>query len=161
MILSLWRHGEAGPAMSDQARCLTAAGQKVLTSSAERFAEEARRRGWPPLAKVKHSPWLRTEQTAGILSHHLACDACEPTALLAPGAAPEHFLDHQTPEGVHELWVSHQPFVSRAIAVWCQEDTIMPLAPGGYAVMQVTSFVPGGAELLWCQPEPDSGEADS
>ena len=156
MILSVWRHGEAGHASSDQARCLTKTGETVLAGAGAGFAERVRESGWPPVSALKFSPWTRTEQTARILAQHVPHGLCASESLLAPGAAAEHFSGYHTPEGLHELWVSHQPFVSRAIATWCQEEALMPLAPGGYAVMRVTAFVPGGAELLWLEAQPSS-----
>jgi hypothetical protein len=50
--------------------------------------------------------------------------------------------------------VSHQPFVSQAIAVWVDTVALAPLAPGGYSTLEVTCLARGGATLLRHCPDP-------
>ena len=74
--------------------------------------------------------------------------------LLAPGAYPEAFSENDYTGHEHIVMVSHQPFVSQAIAHWTDDMSLAPLAPGGYSVLEVTCLSRGGATLLRHCPDP-------
>ena len=73
---------------------------------------------------------------------------------MASGAYPEAFSENDYSGHEHIVMVSHQPFVSQAIAVWVDDVTLAPLAPGGYSTLEVTCFARGGATLLRHCPDP-------
>ena len=73
---------------------------------------------------------------------------------MASGAYPEAFSENDYSAHEHIVMVSHQPFVSQAIAVWVDDETLAPLAPGGYSTLEVTCLARGGATSLRHCPDP-------
>ena len=51
-------------------------------------------------------------------------------------------------EDDHVVMVSHQPFVSHAVAHWTDDATLAPIAPGGYSVLDVLDLQRGGVTCL-------------
>lgn len=156
MLLTIWRHGEAGPAPRDTERELTERGRSDVAATAEAFTHWLAQAGHPMVEQVHHSPLKRTSQTAAILHDRLRPASCVADELLAPGADP---ADNrwQIIDTTHVVWVSHEPFVSRAIAVWSDDETRPPLAPSGYATLEVLSLERGGATVLRHRPSPRGG----
>jgi len=156
VLLTIWRHGEAGPAARDVERELTEHGRSEVTAAAEAFARWLAQSGRPEVEQLRHSPLTRTSQTADILDGVLRPASCLADELLAPGADPANKL-WQAIDATHVLLVSHEPFVSRAIAVWSDDATFPPLAPSGYATLEVVSLERGGATVLRHRSSPQEG----
>ena len=153
MLLTIWRHGEAGPAPRDTERELTERGRSEVAATAEAFSRWLTQSGQPEVEQLRHSPLTRTLQTADILDGVLRPASCLADELLAPGADPANTL-WQAIDATHILLVSHEPFVSRAIAVWSDDESLPPLAPSGYATLEVLSLERGGATMLRHQSSP-------
>ena len=73
---------------------------------------------------------------------------------LAPGAKPEDFREFDGGDGDHIVFVSHQPFVSSAIALWVDDTTLPLLELGGYSILDVLCLERGGASVLSHCPDP-------
>ena len=156
MLLTIWRHGEAGPAARDAERELTERGRSEVAAAAEAFARWLVQSGQPEVEHLRHSPLTRTSQTAAILQGILRPASCVADEVLAPGADPVH-QRWQVSDGTHLLWVSHEPFVSQAISVWSDDEVLPPLAPSGYATLEVVSLERGGARALRHRSSPREG----
>lgn len=154
MRLTLWRHGEAGSAATDDARSLTARGREELLVMARDYV------GWmsalplEPPSLLLYSPYRRTVETAALLGGVLHPGSEHEDPLLAPGAYPDAFSEQDYAGHEHVVMVSHQPFVSQAIAFWTDDMTLAPLAPGGYSSLEVTCLARGGAAVLRHCPDP-------
>ena len=110
--------------------------------------------GLGPISLLLHSPYRRTVETAALLGELLRPRCMKVDPSLAPGAYPEAFSENDYSGHEHIVMVSHQPFVSQAIAVWVDDVTLAPLAPGGYSTLEVTCLARGGATLLRHCPDP-------
>ena len=73
---------------------------------------------------------------------------------LAPGARLEHFSSMPFAEDDHVVMMTHQPFVSHAVAHWTDDATLAPIAPGGYSVLEVLDLQRGGVTCLRHCPDP-------
>ena len=104
--------------------------------------------GFGPVSLLLHSPYRRTVETAELLGEQLRPGSQKVDPSLAPGAYPEAFSEKDYSGHEHIVMVSHQPFVSQAIAVWVDDVTLAPLAPGGCSTLGVTCLTRGGATLL-------------
>ncbi len=107
-----------------------------------------------PVSLLLYSPYQRTIETAELLGELLQPGTPEVDSSLAPGAYPEAFSELHYTGHEHIVMVSHQPFLSQAIAHWTDDVMLAPLAPGGYSTVEVTCLVRGGAALLRHCPEP-------
>ena len=107
-----------------------------------------------PVSLLLHSPYRRTVETAELLGEQLRPGSQKVDPSLAPGAYPEAFSENDYSGHEHIVMVSHQPFVSQAIAVWVDDVTLAPLAPGGYSMLEVTCLAQSGATLLRHCPDP-------
>lgn len=160
MLLTVWRHGEAGVAATDEARPLTPRGRGDITAGAKGYAEWMKLTGCPPVASIWFSPTRRTEETAALLFAELAPTRVGVDEALAPGAKPEDFREFDGGDGDHIVFVSHQPFVSSAIALWVDDPTLPLLAPGGYSILDVLCLERGGASVLSHCPDPQQEQQD-
>ena len=156
MLLTIWRHGEAGPAHRDAERELSERGRSEVAAAAEAFTRWLTQSGHPKVERLRHSPLTRTSQTAAILHGVLRPMSCVADQLLAPGADLANKM-WQAIDATHVLLVSHEPFVSRAIAVWSDDETLPPLAPSGYVTLEVLSLTRGGATVLRHRSSPQGG----
>ena len=154
MLLTLWRHGEAGSAATDEARALTARGRDEVVTMAQDYAAWAGESALAPVSLLLHSPYRRTVETAALLGKLLRPGSQEVDVSLAPGAYPEAFSENDYAGYEHIVMVSHQPFVSQAIALWTDDVTLAPLAPGGWSMLEITCLARGGATLLRHCPDP-------
>ncbi|TDF77930.1 phosphohistidine phosphatase SixA [Pseudomonas sp. H9] len=113
--MKLWvlRHGEAEPrANTDAERRLTAHGrEQVLRSAAVLLGE--------PLQAILASPYVRAQQTAGLV--HQALGFAEPVQTmpwLTPDSDPQAVIDELDKLGLEQvLLVSHQPLVSTLVGM--------------------------------------------
>ena len=101
MLLTVWRHGEAGVAAADDARPLTPRGRSDITAGAKGYAEWITLAGCPPVASIWFSPTRRTEETAGLLFAELAPTRVGVDEALAPGAIPEDFREFDGGDAFH------------------------------------------------------------
>jgi len=160
MIVTIFRHGEAGRAVTDKLRELTSKGEDDVGFGCTRFHEICHRRDIPHPQLIVHSPWTRTAQTADIIASAFSHATLRPEAALQPGAAPADvdalltLLTADTGEPTHLLLVSHQPLVSELIDHYLGDDGRVPsLPPGGLATLQLELPEPGCGELLfWALP---------
>jgi phosphohistidine phosphatase SixA len=107
-----------------------------------------------PLSLLLYSPYQRTVETAALLAGVLHPGSEHEDPLLAPGSYPDVFSEQDYVGHDHIVMVSHQPFVSQAIAFWTDDMTLAPLAPGGYSSLEVTCLARGGAAVLRHCPDP-------
>ena len=107
-----------------------------------------------PVSLLIHSPYRRTVETAKLLGELLRPGGLKVDPSLAPGAHPAAFSESDYAGHGHVVMVSHQPFVSQAIALWTDDVTLAPLAPGGHSTLDVTCCSRGGAKLLRHCPDP-------
>ena len=154
MLLTLWRHGEAGSAAKDEARALTPRGREEVFAMAQDYSAWAGESALVPVSLLFHSPYRRTVETAELLVELLRPGGQKMDPSLAPGAYPEAFSENDYTGHEHIVMVSHQPFVSQAITLWTDDVTLAALAPGGYSTLDVTSLARGGATLLRHCPGP-------
>ncbi len=154
MLLTLWRHGEAGSAATDESRSLTRRGSGEVLAMAQEYSTWSEASAPGPVSLLLYSPYRRTIETAELLGELLRPGSQEVDSSLAPGAYPEAFSEQHYTGHEHIVMVSHQPFLSQAIAHWTDDVTLAPLSPGGYSTLEVTCLARGGAALLWHCPEP-------
>ena len=107
-----------------------------------------------PVSLLLCSPYRRTIETAELLGELLRPGSQEVDSSLAPGAYPEAFSEQHYTGYEHIVMVSHQPFLSQAIALWTNDVKLAHLAPGGYSTLDVTCLSQGGATLLRHCPDP-------
>ena len=153
MLVTLWRHGEAGQAASDAARELTVRGGEHVGMTVKAYKD------WCQNTKVElpsycaHSPLTRTCQTATILDAHLCFETLVSHDQLAPGQrsySQGRFLQDDV---AHQLIVGHQPYLSELINVWCDTAQYHGLSTGGVAIIRLLMPSRGGGELLYYEPE--------
>jgi phosphohistidine phosphatase SixA len=152
VLVTVWRHGEAGSAARDVDRTLTELGVSHVTATAELFKSWCHRRGVIAPSICTHSPLVRTRQTAALLHDALSFSTTNECEKLAPGHVDYVqglFLESNCD---HQLVVGHQPYLSHLINVWCDSVAHASLHPSGFATMQVALASRGGAELLHCEP---------
>ena len=154
MLLTLWRHGEAGSATTDEVRALTPRGREEVVAMAQDYVVWAGESALGPVSLLLHSPYRRTVETAELLGEVLGPVSLKADSSLAPGTHPEAFSESDYAEHEHIVMVSHQPFVSQAIALWTDDIKLAPLAPGGYSTLKITCLARGGATLLRHCPDP-------
>lgn len=109
MELILWRHAEAEDGAPDNARSLTAKGEKQADKMATFL-----RASLPHDTRILVSPTKRTQQTAQAFTNHFITDPN-----IAPGAPPEAILKAAGwPDGEGSvLIVGHQPALGEAAAL--------------------------------------------
>ncbi|MDZ7781543.1 MAG: phosphohistidine phosphatase SixA [Halioglobus sp.] len=160
MILTIFRHGEAGEAATDRARELTEKGVQDVERGATAFLETCRRRVLQLPERVYHSPWVRTTSTAELICR--ALDNVTHTGLPAiqPGgdvAGVQRWFEENSEamrDDIHLVLVSHQPLVSHMVDYYLGEGGAVPsLSPGAFATLSMG--VPGsacGSLQFWAMP---------
>jgi phosphohistidine phosphatase len=160
MIVTIWRHGEAGHAASDRLRELTDTGTVDVGFGCHQFDDACRTRDLPKPELVLHSPWVRTAQTAAILASAFTHAGIQALEALQPGSdvhAVEDALvnlNETQPQLRHAVLVSHQPLVSYLIDHLLGEVAPAPaLPPGGLVTMDLTAPARAcGRLLFWALP---------
>ncbi|MDP5210743.1 phosphohistidine phosphatase SixA [Microbulbifer sp. 2205BS26-8] len=149
MQLFILRHGKAEPQLGNDAeRALTESGRLQVAQVCEQRAEElsAVRALWA-------SPFVRTQQTAGIVSTHLGLPVL--TELLLIGDTnPQELLDklqEQARETFPILLVSHQPLVGKLLNGLCCCGDQYPFGTASLACISAEVWAYGCAELDWLQ----------
>ena len=164
MILTIWRHGEAGSAATDRQRELTDTGRDDIGFGCHQFHEHCEARSLPAPVLVLYSEWHRTTETADIIASAFTHARSERSPALIPGssvAQVDRILqscleDSQCP--AHVLLVSHQPLVSELVDYYLGEPgRVAPLAPGGLATLELDVAAAGCASLLFSAQPPEYG----
>mgnify|MGYP001819884569 FL=1 len=160
MIVTIWRHGEAGSAPSDRQRALTDRGTDDVAFGCHRFHDICVERALPAPGRILHSSWARTTQTADILASAFTHALRAPCEALIPGSDVAHvdrdlsdvFTGEAPPE--HLVLVSHQPLVTHLVDHLLGERGRVPsLSPGGLVALRLDAPAAGCAELLfWALP---------
>ena len=155
----MWRHGEAELSRPDEQRALTNRGEAQCHFMATGYEQWRLSRNLAPVATVLFSPYRRTRETAEVLSSVFQSATVREAGELAPGARIEHFSSMPFDEDDHVVMVTHQPFVSHAVAHWTDDATLAPIAPGGYSVLEVLGLQRGGVTCLRHCPDPRASVA--
>jgi phosphohistidine phosphatase SixA len=155
----MWRHGEAELSRPDEQRALTNRGEAQCHFMATGYEQWRLSRDLAPVATVLFSPYRRTRETAEVLSTVFESATVQEAGELAPGARLERFASMPFAEDDHVVMVSHQPFVSHAVAHWTDDATLAPIAPGGYSVLEVLDLQRGGVTCLRHCPDPSASVA--
>ena len=159
MYLTIWRHGEAGDATRDRLRELTERGQQDIRRGWPKFARFCEQRGIALPDAILYSEWVRTRQTAAILSSQLPNAHSAACTALLPGRRPadvdtELELICRAEPRAHLLLVSHQPLVSALVDHYVGEKNRVPaLMPGAFATLDIDVLAQGcGAPRFCAQP---------
>ena len=160
MIVTIWRHGEAGRAATDRQRELTDRGQDDISFGCHQFHEALAARGIAAPSSILYSAWTRTRQTAEIIASAFTHASCHGQVALQPGgtvAAVEDCLVKlsQAPgSSSHVILVTHQPLVSQLVEQYLGAGShVPPLSPG--ALVTFTLDVPAqdcGELVFWSVP---------
>ena len=161
MILTIWRHGEAGSAVTDRMRELTGKGRDDINVASYRFQEYCEGQGIVLPELILFSEWIRTVQTAEIISGALSNVPSKSSNALIPGRRADDVdaeLDKLSegkalPE--HVVLVSHQPLVSSLVDYYLGEyGLVAPLLPGGFASVSMDAVGPACASLCFSAQPP-------
>ena len=144
MILTIWRHGEAGSAATDRKRELTAGGRDDIGFGCHRFFEHCSSRALPHPDLILFSEWRRTTETADIIAGAFSHATLQSNSALIPGssvAAVEAMLQSLFAAANcpgHVVLVSHQPLVSILVDHFLGDPGLVEsLSPGGLACLQL------------------------
>ena len=167
MIVTIWRHGEAGRAVSDRLRELTVTGTDDVGFACHQFHDTCRARSIPHPELVLHSAWVRTTETAEIIASVFTHASVCPLKALQPGGSIEAVdaalaeITASAPNVGHVVLVSHQPLVSYLIDYYLGTPGRMPsLPPGGLVTLDLQfPAVDCGQLVFWALPP--EYEADS
>ncbi len=146
MWVTVWRHGEAGPASPDRARTLTPRGESSLKSAIGVFAQTLEQSEALPVERIVASPWRRTEQTAALLGRKLGIEI-ELDPRLAPDNGVASAAELISELDGHIMLVGHQPTVSDLLWYWLDNSQLPPLSPGGWATVSLPCHGRGMATL--------------
>lgn len=161
MIVTIWRHGEAGHASTDRERELTDSGRDDIGFACQQFHDACEGRGIVAPDRIMHSPWVRANQTADIVAAAFSHATRSWTDVLGPGSdvptVDNALLDLVREEAPHEhvLLVSHQPLVSHILDFYLGESSgaVPSLSPGGLATLSLEAPARDcGRLLFWAQP---------
>lgn len=147
MQLLILRHGEAEPMLADDAgRELTERGRAQVAWICKQRATELAR-----VRSIWASPFVRTQQTAGIVADHLALPVTtEP--LLIGDTSPQRVVDALQQAGDFPLLlVSHQPLVGSLLNGLCGSGNAHPMGTASLACLEADVWASGCAELNWLQ----------
>ncbi len=161
MILTIWRHGEAGSAVTDRKRELTENGRNDIELGCVEFREHCAKYDLPQPKIVLLSEWVRTEQTASIIVSVFPEATVQACRALIPGCQPAEVdaalvsLLNGNELSEHLLLVSHQPLVSSLVDFYLGESgQVAPLVPGGLATLELDVVGPGCASLRFSAQPP-------
>jgi len=160
MILTIWRHGQAGKSAVDRTRALTDTGCDDIGFGCRQFHEACNSRDIPHPDTILYSPWVRTVQTAEIIAaaftHARTCEepALQPGSDIPDVDAALTLLLQANAPPAHILLVSHQPLVSRLVDHYLGTTAqAPPLSPGGLLTLAIDTVGPGcGTLRFWAMP---------
>lgn len=160
MIVTIWRHGEAGRAFTDRRRELTQQGRDDIGFGCQQFHLACAARNMPHPDLILHSPWVRTRQSAELIASAFTHATLHPETALRPGseavavdACMESLLQSASCPR-HVVLVSHQPLVSRLVDHYLGESgSVPPLSPGGLAMLELDVAAADSGQLrFWALP---------
>jgi phosphohistidine phosphatase len=159
MIVTIFRHGEAGYASVDANRSLTPRGIDDISFGAAQFRDACESRKLPAPTLFLYSEWLRTTETADILGLSYIGVPTRPERALIPGArcaevvAMLSRLD-ELEHPAHVVLVSHQPLVSElADYLLGHPNSVPSLSPGGQLTVDLPVAARDCASLVfWSLP---------
>lgn len=163
MILTIWRHGEAGSAVTDRKRQLTGQGRDDISFACHQYHEHCTARSLSPPGLILFSEWDRTTETADIIAGAFSHARAESCAALVPGSRVQDVdsaLDEYMKKGLpdHLILVSHQPLVSALVDYYLGETgRVAPLQPGGLACLEVDVPAAGCGRHLFSAQPPEYG----
>jgi phosphohistidine phosphatase len=156
MIITVWRHGEAGQASDDRLRELTPRGVTEVTRGALRVQAICQQRGCALPDALWFSRWRRTTQTAELIAAGVPGLSTVSQEALIPGSSPARVasalepLWQQASPPAHLVLVSHQPLVTRLVDHLLGRPGAAPAhPPGGLVTLSLDGPGAGGARLLW------------
>lgn len=157
MILTIWRHGEAGSAPTDRQRRLTDQGMDDIGFGCHRLHDALHMRSLPAPDLILYSPWVRTTQTAKIIvSAFTHANSHELGALRPDSTVPaiESSLAVTADNTAHLIVVSHQPLVSQlARHLLGAGHGVASLSPGALVSLSLDVVAADCARLLfWAAP---------
>ncbi|MFK7977064.1 MAG: phosphohistidine phosphatase SixA [Halioglobus sp.] len=161
MIISIFRHGEAANAPMDSERVLSAQGERDVALAAQRFEAACGSEDNPSLVKpevVLYSPYVRTRQTAEIVSARFPSIVVQASPALTPEGhvhdVEKALEDLADSECAHVVLVSHQPLVSYLSNHWIhQAENVPSMIPGALTVFSMATVGALCGELLfWASP---------
>jgi phosphohistidine phosphatase len=160
MILTVWRHGEAGSAFTDRQRELTDSGFDDIGFGCRQFHAALEGRGLAAPDLVLFSPWVRTRETAEIIAAAFTHAQMRELEALRPGStvpAVDAALGAMEPalaSREHVVLVSHQPLVSHLVDHYLGPDNaVPPLSPGGLVTLSLEAVARDCGELrFWAMP---------
>ncbi|MCB1675247.1 MAG: hypothetical protein H6985_20175 [Pseudomonadales bacterium] len=167
MIVTIWRHGEAGSAPSDKQRELTDKGFDDVGFGCRQFHHALEARGMPSPDLLLYSPWVRTRETADIIASAFTHAPSRELEALRPGssvqrvesalvqlAKPEANPDSDTLLPTHVVLVSHQPLVSQLVDYFMDTaGAVPPLSPGAFVTFELSTPARACGELrFWAVP---------
>jgi phosphohistidine phosphatase len=160
MILTIWRHGEAEGGSIDRARELTSSGCDDVGFGSRQLHKACSIRGIPQPDIILYSPWVRTVQTAKIITAAYTHASASAEIALQPGndlgaiSVALSGVADSNPDAEHLLIVSHQPLLSRLVDHYLGEVGIVPsLSPGGLVTVSLELFEAACASLhFWALP---------
>lgn len=132
-------------APSDALRPLTEAGEVEAHNASRAFPFEP--------SVIFHSPLLRAEQTAQILSSYYPQATMIQVDWLVPEAMPEAVIQQLETNHDDVVLVTHQPLVSALAALLLQGSTrymheVPFLRPANFLQLQTAILAPGCADLV-------------
>jgi phosphohistidine phosphatase len=162
MMLTIWRHGEAGRAESDRLRELTDQGYDDIGFGARQFHEALETRALPAPDEILFSPWIRTAQTAQVLAgafthaHTTELSALRPGATVQAVEAALVATEDKVTVPRHVVLVTHQPLVSELVDHFLGAgNSVPPLTPGGFATLELDLPAPACATLVFWAVAPE------
>ncbi|MEE4146778.1 MAG: histidine phosphatase family protein [Halieaceae bacterium] len=160
MIITVWRHGEAGSAATDRQRELTDTGFDDVGFGCRQFHAALEARGMTAPELILFSPWLRTRETADVIAAAFTharsreLDALRPASNVAALEAVLADMESGPDSPRHVVLVSHQPLVSQLVDHYLgATNPVPPLSPGGLVTLSLEVAARGCGELcFWAMP---------
>jgi len=148
MKLLVVRHGEAEPMVCDDAsRSLTDRGKAQVSELWYQLHDKG-----VQVSRIVASPFLRTQQTAGLIVEHYAGLAIETSGVLLSEADPQAVLDwlQQQPQEDGLVLVSHMPLVGILVGLLTEGASArLPFVPGMVACLDIDVAAVNGGRLRW------------
>jgi phosphohistidine phosphatase len=166
MIVTIWRHGEAGRAATDRQRELTDRGLDDLGFGCSQFHEALAARGIAPPELILYSPWTRTRQTAEIIASAFTHASRREEATLQPGgtvtAVQQCLSTLRDATGganpAHVVLVTHQPLVSELVMFFLGPASSVPsLSPGALVTFALDVTARDCGDLVFWAVPPEYG----
>lgn len=151
MILYLIRHGEAGGGIPDASRALTEQGR---LNSQWVFAEH--QQAWASLDGIIHSPYLRAQQSAELLSAYSPAAPRSTATTLTPDTSVDECLQYLQAKNYDDqskvALVGHNPLFSALLNTFlAKPNGYYHLGTSAAAALSLEVLEPGCAELIWLE----------